>query len=100
MLSSSYVTHTKQRWKNQLKQNQIYTNIWIYNILGINWVWLIIPLFTITRVIYMLLVINYFTRFIWTKNYLKYTADKVVDIYKNHNFLIFDHSKMVYSDKS
>lgn len=49
---------------------------------------------------YILLVLDYFTRFVWAKNYLKHTANKVIDIYKNHISLIFGHSKAMYSDNS
>ena len=47
---------------------------------------------------YVLLVVDYFTRFVWAKGYLKHTADGVIDIYENHISPIFGHSEVVYSD--
>lgn len=54
--------------------------------------------YSITRVMYILLVVDYFIRFVQAKGYLKYIADEVFDIYKNHIFPIFGHSKTIYSD--
>lgn len=67
-------------------------------ILGMDQVDLIIPICLITGVVYILLVINYFIRFIWAKSYLKYMTGRVIDIYKNHILPIFDHSKAVQLD--
>ena len=66
--------------------------------LGMDWVGPITPACSITGVMYVLLVVDYFTRFVWAKGYLKHTADEVIDIYENHISPIFGHSEAVYSD--
>lgn len=53
---------------------------------------------SITGVIYILLVVDYFIRFVWAKSILNYTANEVIDIYKNHIFPIFGYSKEIYSN--
>ncbi len=63
-----------------------------------DWIGSITPTCLITRVIYILLLVDYFTRFIWVKGYLKYIVDKVIDIYKNFISPIVGDSKVVYSD--
>lgn len=68
--------------------------------LRIDWAILITLTYSITRVMYVLLVVDYFTRFVWAKSYSKYIADEVIDIYKNHICLIFRHKKAMYSDNS
>lgn len=45
-----------------------------------------------------MLIMNYFTRFVWAQGYLKYIANEIIDIYKSHNFPIFGQSKAVYSN--
>lgn len=45
-----------------------------------------------------MLIVDYFTGFIWVKGYLKYTTNKIIDIFENHLSSIFDHSKRVYLD--
>lgn len=46
--------------------------------LEIDWVGPITLAYSITGVMYVLLVIDYFTRFVWAKGYLKHTVDKVI----------------------
>lgn len=66
--------------------------------LGINWISFIIPNWSIFEVVYVLLIVNYFLKFIRAKDYLKHMVNKVVDIYKNHISLIFGHNKAIYLD--
>lgn len=66
--------------------------------LGKDWVDSINPACLITGIVYVLLVVSYFTRCIWAKGYLKHMADKVIDIYKNYISPIFGHSKAIYLD--
>lgn len=51
------------------------------------------PAYSITMVMYVLLVVGYFTRFVWAKSYLKRTADEVVDIYENRILPYLDIAK-------
>ncbi len=50
------------------------------------------------EVVYILLIVNYFSRFIWAKIYQFHTATKVVDMFQNHIVLIFEMFITVYSD--
>lgn len=68
--------------------------------LRIDWISFITLVFSITRVIYVLLIVDYFTRFPYTKSNLKYVADKVINIYKTLIFLMFGYSKAVYFNNS
>ena len=67
-------------------------------IVDLDWVGPIMPTCTITGVVYILLMIDYFSRFLWAKGYTKHTAQEVVDLHENHVFLIFGHPRAVYTD--
>lgn len=55
---------------------------------------------SITGVIYILLMVYYFTRLNWAKNYLRNTTTEIIDIHKNHISSIFRYSKVVYSNNN
>lgn len=67
-------------------------------IIGLDWVKPITPACTITRMVYILLIIDYFFWFLWAKDYTKYIAQMVVDLHENPVFPIFGHSQAVYTD--
>lgn len=69
-------------------------------ILGLDWIGCIILTCSITRVIYDLLVVDYFIRFVWAKNYLKHIAYEVFNIYEKYIFLIFRYNKVIYFNNS
>lgn len=58
----------------------------------------ITPMCLIIGVMYILIIVDYFIRFVWAKSYLKHTFDMIIDIYNNHIFLILRYNKAVYSD--
>ena len=58
----------------------------------------ILPPYSITGVRYILLYLDYFTRFIQVKAYLRYRAIKVIDLFNNYLILIFSQPQGVYSN--
>ena len=85
----------KKPIKTQIRYIQVFEPM---KILRMDRVSPITPACSVTRVVYVLLVVDYFTRFIWAKSYLRHTSDEVIDIYKNNITPISGHSKVVYSD--
>ena len=67
-------------------------------IVGLNWVGPITPACTITGAVYILLMVDYSSRFLWAKAYMKHTMQEVVDLHKNHVSPIFGHPWTVYTD--
>ena len=51
-----------------------------------------------TEVIYILLMMNYFTKFVWVKAYLTTKNETIINMLRDHIVLMFDWSKSVYSD--
>ena len=66
--------------------------------LGMDWVGPITPRYSLTGAAYILLVINYFSRFAWAKAYVHHTLVEVVDIWENHISPIFGWPTGIYSD--
>lgn len=85
----------KKPIRAQIRSIQVFAPM---KMLGMDWVGPITPACSVTGVVNVLLVVDYFTRFIWAEGYLKHTADEVIDIYENHISPIFGHSEAVYSD--
>ncbi len=50
------------------------------------------------EVIYVLLIVDYFSRFVWAKVYQFHTATKIVNMFQNHIVSIFEMFATVYSD--
>ena len=48
--------------------------------------------------VYVLLIVDYFSRFVWAKVYQFHTATKIVNMFSNHIVSIFEMSATVYSD--
>lgn len=67
-------------------------------IFEMDWVGSITFAYLIIGVVYILLMVNYFIRFIWAKSYIKYMADEVINIYENHISPIFSYNKAIYLD--
>ena len=65
-----------------------------------DWIGPITPTYSITGARYMLLMVDYFTRFIWAKAYRDYTKVKVIYIYYDYLTLIFGWPEGCYSDNS
>lgn len=87
----------KKSIRAQIRGIQVFAPM---KILGIEKVGLITSAYSINGVVYVLLVVDYFKRFIWAKDYIKHTADECIDIYENYIFLIFGHTKAIYLDNS
>lgn len=51
-----------------------------------------------TDAVYVLLVVNYFSRFVWAKVYQFHTATKVINMFQNYIASIFEMPVTVYSD--
>lgn len=67
-------------------------------IIGMDWLGLISPQCSITGHQYILILINYFSQFMWAKSYETHTADDVLDMFENYLIFIFGHPATVYSD--
>lgn len=65
---------------------------------GLDWVGPIMPACTITGVVYILLMVDYFFQFLWAKGYTKHTTQEVVDLHKNLVSSIFRHFCTVYTE--
>ena len=65
---------------------------------GLDWVGPIILACTITKVVYILLMVDYFSRFLWAKGYTKHTMQEVVNLHENHVSPVFEHFCAVYTD--
>lgn len=65
---------------------------------GLDWVGPITPACTVTGAVYILLMVDYFSRFLWAKAYTKHTAQEVVDLHENHVSPILGHPRAVYTD--
>ncbi len=65
---------------------------------GLDWVGPIMPTCTVTGVVYILLMVDYFSRFLCAKGYTKHTAQEVVDLHENHVSPIFGYPRTVYKD--
>lgn len=65
---------------------------------GLKWVGLITPACTITRAVYILLMVDYFSWFLWAKAYTKHTMQEVIDLHENHMSPIFGYPWVVYTD--
>ena len=64
----------------------------------LDWVGPITPACTVTGAVYILLMVDYFSRFLWAKAYTKHTAQEVVDLHENHVSPVFGHPRAVYTD--
>lgn len=65
---------------------------------GLDWVGPITPACTSTGALYVLLIFDYFSRFLWAKAYTQHTAIEVVDFHEHHVFPIFGHPRAAYTD--
>ena len=65
---------------------------------GMDFLGPISPACSVTGARYMLLVIDYFIRFVWAKAYADATNVEVIDMYENHISPIFGWPRGVYSD--
>ncbi len=65
---------------------------------GMDWIGPISPPCSITGARYILLYLDYFTRFVWAKAYLRHGAIEVIDLFDNHLTPIFGWPWGVYSD--
>jgi len=65
---------------------------------GMDWLGPVTPADLGTGAAYVLLVVDYFSRFIWAKAYQFHTATEVVDMFQNHIAPIFGMPATVYSD--
>lgn len=68
------------------------------SMLGMDWIGPISPPCSITGAVYILLVMDYFSRFAWAKAYIQHTAVEVIDMYENHITPVFGWPIGVYSD--
>ena len=59
--------------------------------IGMDWLGPISPACSITGHQYILILIDYFSRFMWAKSYETHTADDVLDMFENHLTSIFGH---------
>lgn len=66
--------------------------------LGLDWVRPIIPVFTIMKAVYLLLMFDYFSWFLLAKAYTKHITQEIVNLDKNYVSSIFKHSWAVYTD--
>lgn len=66
--------------------------------LGMDWLGPITPACSLTGHKYVLLMVDYFSRFAWAKSYTEHTNVEVRDMFENHISPIFGHPKGVYSD--
>ena len=66
--------------------------------IGMDFMGPISPACTATGAIYILLVVDYFTRFIWAKAYLHARGDAVIDMLRDHIAPVFGWPKGAYSD--
>ena len=65
---------------------------------GMDWLGPICPACAITGHQYILILVDYFSRFTWAKLYLNHTADDVIDMYENILSPIFGQPEAGYSD--
>ena len=65
---------------------------------GMDWIGPITPACSITGAVYVLLVVDYFSRFAWGKAYQQHTNVEVRDMWENHITPIFGWPQGVYSD--
>ena len=65
---------------------------------GMDFIGPISPHYTITGAIYVLVYVNYFTRFVWAKAYARASGDEVIDIFENYLTPIFGWPEGIYSD--
>lgn len=66
--------------------------------IGIDWLGPISQPCSINGHHYILILIDYFSRFIWAKSYATHTADDFLDMYENHLTHVFGHPAAAYSD--
>lgn len=66
--------------------------------IGMDWLGPISPACSITGHQYILIPVDYFSRFTLAKSYLTHTADDVIDIYESHLSPVFGQPKAAYSD--
>lgn len=66
--------------------------------IGMDWLGPISPACAITGHQYILILVDYFSRFTWAKSYLTHTAEDVIDMYDNHLSPIFGQPGAAYSD--
>lgn len=64
---------------------------------GMDWLGPITPACSITGHKYVLIMVDYFSRFVWARSYEDQTRFEAVDMYKYHLSPIFGHPKGVYS---
>lgn len=83
----------KKLIKAQIRFIQIFVFI---KMSRIDWINSITSAYLITKIIYILLVVDYFTRFIKAKIKLKYTIYKIINIFENYIFSKFGYNKAVY----
>ena len=66
--------------------------------IGMNWLEPITPICTATEASYVLLAVDYFTRFVWAKAYQYHEAFETMDLLREHIAPVFDWPKKVYTD--
>lgn len=66
--------------------------------IGMDWLGPISPACSKTGHQYILILIDYFSRFMWAKLYETHMADDVLDMFENHLTPIFGHPAAAYSD--
>ena len=68
------------------------------DMLGMDWLGPISPACTATGCKYILIVVDYFTRFVWAKAYVEHEGKETVHMYEHHICPIFGFPRSVYSD--
>ena len=91
--------HANSNWKDLSRAgyNQFrYLNLWA--MIGMDWLGPILLACFITGHQYILILMDYFSQFVWAKLYETHTADDVIDIFENYLTPIFGHPAAGYSD--
>jgi len=66
--------------------------------IGMDWLGFIFFACTVTGSIYVLIIVDYFSRFVWAKPYRDYTRVETIDMYETHLAPIFGYPETAYSD--
>lgn len=66
--------------------------------IGMDWLGPISPACSVTGCAYILILVDYFSRFMWAKAYLKHSSGEVIDMFENHVSPVFGHPMAAYSD--
>ena len=68
------------------------------SMIGMDWLGPISPPCELTKAQYVLVMVDYFSRFVWAKAYVLHRGVEVCDMFENHLSPIFGYPKSVYSD--